>query len=85
MVKRAPSFGFKASETLLGIETISSPCSTPAQICFKASETLLGIETSHFAARVPTHKGFKASETLLGIETFMHLFERLELYQLQSL
>ena len=36
---------FKASETLLGIETVASvvACLTPS--CFKASETLLGIET----------------------------------------
>ena len=38
---------FKASETLLGIETnlLSDP--VPSKGRFKASETLLGIETPH--------------------------------------
>ncbi len=42
------TLGFKASETLLGIET--SPLFSGTCIllrCFKASETLLGIETHH--------------------------------------
>ena len=39
--------GFKASETLLGIETSrSSHISKPKKRSFKASETLLGIETT---------------------------------------
>ena len=37
--------GFKASETLLGIETQAIPYTQIADIRFKASETLLGIET----------------------------------------
>ena len=36
---------FKASETLLGIETHSHQPQTLALMGFKASETLLGIET----------------------------------------
>jgi len=37
---------FKASETLLGIETIKSRSIFSPNLCFKASETLLGIETN---------------------------------------
>ncbi len=37
---------FKASETLLGIETIGGYASVAYLTSFKASETLLGIETS---------------------------------------
>ena len=36
---------FKASETLLGIETAGATWVTSKFGCFKASETLLGIET----------------------------------------
>ena len=60
---------FKASETLLGIET---SCLTPSQSqlqSFKASETLLGIETNPKRRVRVRSVGFKASETLLGIET----------------
>ena len=62
---------FKASETLLGIETTLAGEHYLKLKSFKASETLLGIETS----LLPTsqlcdlRRGFKASETLLGIET----------------
>ena len=37
--------GFKASETLLGIETTCEFCDHSLPLSFKASETLLGIET----------------------------------------
>ena len=37
--------GFKASETLLGIETCCVAATSCAGMRFKASETLLGIET----------------------------------------
>ena len=37
---------FKASETLLGIETCLSYLKPPGDRSFKASETLLGIETT---------------------------------------
>ncbi len=37
--------GFKASETLLGIETIAHSYVSSSDWRFKASETLLGIET----------------------------------------
>ena len=40
--------GFKASETLLGIETAIAFNKFSSRIRFKASETLLGIETSRF-------------------------------------
>ena len=45
--------GFKASETLLGIETTQTYQKIAIAIRFKASETLLGIEThcSYFLAR----------------------------------
>ncbi len=81
--------GFKASETLLGIETpwpvtgINS-----AVLGFKASETLLGIETySLWWLRCRVWEGFKASETLLGIETEMEVKSRMRqaYYKLQSL
>ena len=38
-------WGFKASETLLGIETSKTEINSGNYRCFKASETLLGIET----------------------------------------
>ena len=38
---------FKASETLLGIETHSIWCIKISGLGFKASETLLGIETRY--------------------------------------
>ena len=62
---------FKASETLLGIETNDRQFQRD-QIywhCFKASETLLGIETIHVHQKLVWLHRFKASETLLGIET----------------
>ena len=40
------STGFKASETLLGIETGFVNCADCPKWRFKASETLLGIETA---------------------------------------
>ena len=64
--------GFKASETLLGIETKPNFCiSRHSRLGFKASETLLGIETQPQISMPPAQSqwGFKASETLLGIET----------------
>ena len=62
---------FKASETLLGIETSDTTPSLLKAFRFKASETLLGIETTAYAAECvqSIQHGFKASETLLGIET----------------
>ena len=39
-------YGFKASETLLGIETNPKTLICRYKLSFKASETLLGIETS---------------------------------------
>ncbi len=41
----ALAVSFKASETLLGIETFSKGAGVAMASCFKASETLLGIET----------------------------------------
>ena len=73
MPKSTPSLpigGFKASETLLGIETFSSFISCFSFFSFKASETLLGIETICPYYLGKTRGCFKASETLLGIETF---------------
>ena len=61
--------GFKASETLLGIETNLLPILLFWTRCFKASETLLGIETEFYAVCDRRVNCFKASETLLGIET----------------
>ncbi len=61
--------GFKASETLLGIETENRMEDAKYFIGFKASETLLGIETAFALAKRKRKEGFKASETLLGIET----------------
>ena len=61
--------GFKASETLLGIETSPQDSGISSGYRFKASETLLGIETIHLPAMSCTSVSFKASETLLGIET----------------
>ena len=59
---------FKASETLLGIETIQGLDFDTQLLSFKASETLLGIETG--LGRISYWlTSFKASETLLGIET----------------
>ena len=60
---------FKASETLLGIETLLPIPYRRRSNRFKASETLLGIETFCLAKFPPFCEGFKASETLLGIET----------------
>ncbi len=61
---------FKASETLLGIETLIFNLIMLACFWFKASETLLGIETDRVTmTRHQRDIGFKASETLLGIET----------------
>jgi len=39
--------GFKASETLLGIETFVMAVVVSIPLGFKASETLLGIETEY--------------------------------------
>ena len=65
--------GFKASETLLGIETPFEALGVgdEYEAGFKASETLLGIETLHALCSeiLATPECFKASETLLGIET----------------
>ncbi len=62
---------FKASETLLGIETLRvfQYLLLDDRLRFKASETLLGIETDGKCALTGWAIGFKASETLLGIET----------------
>ena len=60
---------FKASETLLGIETWGDRLSTKNKPSFKASETLLGIETHTLQLNSKQASSFKASETLLGIET----------------
>ncbi len=60
---------FKASETLLGIETDLMLLTPTLQMGFKASETLLGIETSQVEMKLAERFRFKASETLLGIET----------------
>ena len=63
---------FKASETLLGIETLANLAnSIPLIAGFKASETLLGIETNSPGTIDSNYRGFKASETLLGIETLL--------------
>ncbi len=43
--------GFKASETLLGIETWLNAAAQIDDCSFKASETLLGIETAGFASQ----------------------------------
>ena len=61
--------GFKASETLLGIETFKIGMAWKDFKCFKASETLLGIETGLVSPFWLYIYRFKASETLLGIET----------------
>ena len=68
-VTRAVGMGFKASETLLGIETKQLADLTEQYNRFKASETLLGIETLLRNIHQSRLKSFKASETLLGIET----------------
>ena len=60
---------FKASETLLGIETYKTADEWQEETGFKASETLLGIETDTDAIFTLASSCFKASETLLGIET----------------
>ena len=61
--------GFKASKTLLGIETPIAIEILKASWGFKASKTLLGIETLALIKSNSTLKRFKASKTLLGIET----------------
>ncbi len=45
LLKRFGNMSFKASETLLGIETCCTHAIAPDLVGFKASETLLGIET----------------------------------------
>ncbi len=61
---------FKASKTLLGIETgFIGAMTSAADGGFKASKTLLGIETQRVWKSHWTNKRFKASKTLLGIET----------------
>ncbi len=64
---------FKASETLLGIETQVSSIHHRYWFRFKASETLLGIETHPEIRKPHQYFRFKASETLLGIETQLFL------------
>jgi len=54
-------WGFKASETLLGIETLNDAKLAGKHLGFKASETLLGIETAKY--RYLTHI-YKASKPL---------------------
>ena len=54
--------GFKASETLLGIETLAKSKSKLASLGFKASETLLGIETR--GDYKPSLTSFNASKPL---------------------
>jgi len=51
--------GFKASETLLGIETRLFRRGFGTRSGFKASETLLGIETTPFANISTTAKAVK--------------------------
>ena len=65
------NYGFKASETLLGIETYCWWGNRGLTGGFKASETLLGIETHQRTFADIFKMGFKASETLLGIETWL--------------
>ena len=67
--------GFKASETLLGIETQLLDRLGLIEPSFKASETLLGIETNPRVGgwMMASLGGFKASETLLGIETLKQI------------
>ena len=65
--------GFKASETLLGIETQPISINNTNRVGFKASETLLGIETNLIYYHAQRQWSFKASETLLGIETIIGL------------
>ena len=76
---------FKASETLLGIETRHKLKGQDAHQGFKASETLLGIETDNNCDNDMTEKGFKASETLLGIETWVAAETVAVVVELQSL
>ncbi len=64
--------GFKASETLLGIETLYLDINLREVDWFKASETLLGIETDLVEMLDYIEIRFKASETLLGIETYLY-------------
>ncbi len=64
---------FKASETLLGIETQWAYALDATKLGFKASETLLGIETRTYKPILSISFSFKASETLLGIETAVPL------------
>jgi hypothetical protein len=45
MVRAKDEWRFKASETLLGIETLSRMKLLELSLRFKASETLFGIET----------------------------------------
>ena len=70
---RPEHLGFKASETLLGIETRVRLTLQIDGKGFKASETLLGIETKTLTYQPNSEfeSGFKASETLLGIETWI--------------
>ena len=80
--------GFKASETLLGIETYCCIVFLLPHDSFKASETLLGIETkvAKITNAASVTRCFKASETLLGIETTKNMATITETRQmLQSL
>ena len=74
---------FKASETLLGIETLRFQGTAYAIGCFKASETLLGIETQSTFQQVSHPHRFKASETLLGIET-INVLSTFNTYQISA-
>ena len=76
---------FKASETLLGIETRTQLSKRMGMVWFKASETLLGIETRGFWGDDENPSRFKASETLLGIETKRAMKWVLPLPLIQSL
>ena len=77
--------GFKASETLLGIETNCFGALPCFNVGFKASETLLGIETKRTSPTTESSSGFKASETILGIETLMQVLAAFWAVLLQSL
>ncbi len=76
---------FKASETLLGIETMAITGIVTATDWFKASETLLGIETARKHENGSRWNRFKASETLLGIETALTRLSNSDAWKIQSL
>ncbi len=71
ILKTTQNLRFKASKTLLGIETNKRENNSISAFRFKASKTLLGIETN-YSTGIPCtilNGRFKASKTLLGIET----------------